>query len=169
MNDYYKPPHVESGDYIAVISMDYREEKFVPKFDFEWLPKVEGIEAEPLKVLAVTNPLILCEPVIKTNVSKPMASPLIGGMIDVTPKLRTVTVDCRHERYIKLPPEFVRHFRDVNTIETPDDEKTEEEKQEKKQSEQRKCPICLNSMSEILVDENWCLSCKECQRKFVPI
>ena len=148
--------NINVGDYLVVISENYRPEKFIPNgFEFEHVTEIRRVTPEPLKVVAIATPFVLCEQLGKVK----------GPNLHRGP----VTIDCRHTRWTKVDELFVREFCRLEGSDIPDDVKTEEDKEE---DQKRLCPLCLEQMIERrnMSDKNgWVLACNQCKMQYVSM
>ena len=145
--------NVSVGEYITVTSDVYRPEQFRPSsFEYEHVTEIRRIDPEPLRVVAISAPFILCERIGATKGS--------------------ISVDCRHVQWTKVNETFVREFCRLEKTDVPDDAKTDDDKEQEKETSKRMCPLCAERMSERRgagKNDKWLLTCDQCQMQFVPI
>ena len=146
--------NVSVGDWVTVISQEYREAITIQnKYDTEYHREIPKIDPEPLKVVAISTPFILGESVITTKASN-----------------RGVSIDVRFSKWSKLSDDFVKEYCRLLKLPIPKDLDPDGEIEKGT----KQCPVCGKNMRERLVREgknisDWILICNSCRLQLVPM
>lgn len=146
--------NVAVGDYIVVVDEAYRPEAFHPSaFKYTYIPEIKRKYPEPLLVVAIAAPFLLCE--------------VVGE------KSHAISVDSRHEDWTKIDQQYVREFCRLQERKIPDGIKSAEQKAKDLEDKKRICPVCAQRMGERRwrgkTGGTWVLSCARCNLQLVPI
>lgn len=149
--------NVSVGDFLIVVSDRYQQKDILPAgFEYRVVEEVGEIDPEPLRVVAVSSPIILCERTAEVGE---------GDFID-----------CRFQTFTKVSPEYVSEYCRLQRVKPPRglNASASEEDREEAGETFGLCPVCLGKMSEMrhvnqFVKSEWVLFCKDCNKGLIEI
>lgn len=143
---------ISPGEFLVILSDRYTEEKIIPKgFEVEHIPAIRRRSGEPLKVVAIGAPFLICERVTGQD-------------------NKARFVDSRYETWTKVDEQYVREYCRLERHSIPEILQRPEELEKTKQAKKSLCPVCLEKMSErqVMGRPGWNLACAGCELELVP-
>lgn len=144
--------NIRVGDIIMPTEYRYQEEKFFPpEWEAKYQPEIRPLSTQPLLVVSIDAPFILCEQLVTT----------VGG---------AYVVDSRYVSWTKISKRFVREYCRMNELELHDKFRTKITDEQERSSSDKLCPLCDEKMSDMLGgDKRWLPTCRNCQVQLVPM
>lgn len=140
------------GDFIVVIRDAYTPEKIIPNgFEVTHVPGLSRRSGEPVRVVAIGAPFVICEQVSRSSGGKYM-------------------LDSRYENWSKVDDLYVREYCRLEKSAIPEAVQLPKDIEEAKQASKSSCPVCLERMTErqVMGRPGWRLACTQCRLELVP-